>query len=232
VAVALGTDTDFTPVGAGTSFTFSHVVAAGTDCLVVRIGGWLNAGQASGVTYGGVAMTNVGRANNATGNDHGEIWRLLAPTSGTANVVATLSVSVDGHLINATNLSSVDQTTPTGTFASATGSTGNPSVAAAGATGDLVLDAMGADASTGGTNVVGAGQTSQQSGTRNGEFAAFSSEAGAASVTMSWTRSTNSTWAIGAVAFLQSGGAPADSFPAGYRLGRQQPPNKSTLFAR
>jgi hypothetical protein len=42
---------------------------------------------------------------------------------------------------------------------------------------------------------------------------------------------TSQSWAIAAIPLKASGGA-ADPFPAGYRLGRFQPPNKSTLFAR
>lgn len=209
MAVALGTGTTFTSSAAALSFTFSHTVTAGTDCLSVRVGGWFNTGQVSGVTYGGVAMTNVGRTNNATGNDHAEVWRLLSPASGAANVVMTITVSVDGLLIRADNLTGVNAAAPTGTYVSATGSTGNPSVVVTASSGDLVFDALGADNSAGGTLVVDASQAQQFNAVRNGEWGAGSSETGAASVTMSWARSTNSTWALGSVAFKASGGGGA-----------------------
>lgn len=220
MAVAIGTDTDATLNSAATSTTVSHTVAAGTDCLVVRVGFWNNFGVTiSSVTYGGVALTLVG-ANTVSGaSDAGGTYRLLSPTVGTANVVVTFSGTGAPGGVNAANLSGVNTTTPTGTFATATGTSNTPSVAVSGATDDLVLDVMATD--LGSAPGVGAGQTAQYAVSSGGEGVGISSEPGAASVTMSWSRTGSADWSIGGVAFKAAGAGPT-SYPFRPPARRQQ----------
>jgi hypothetical protein len=65
----------------------------------------------STVTWGGVALTQVATKTRTTGNIRVEIWRLIAPATGTANIVITPSANayITSH---ATAFSSVNQTTP------------------------------------------------------------------------------------------------------------------------
>ena len=139
----------------------------------------------SRVTYGGVALTQVGRT---AGNHAVEIWRLVAPTVGTANVVINFGGTTAASA-GATTFNGVNQVTPTGTYAGASGSSGLASVAVTSAVGDLVIDAeyWRSDA---GTYGVGTGQTLAWSALNVTNRGYSSTEAGAASVTMTSTASS------------------------------------------
>ena len=73
-----------------------------------------------------------------------EIRSLTAPSPGTANVVVSLSGSVD-VVGGAISFSGVNQTTPFGTFVSAQGTSASPSVTASSAAGQAVLDSYEAN---------------------------------------------------------------------------------------
>ncbi len=177
-----------------TSLTWSHTVASGTDRLLVvelAIDG-LGAGVSS-VTYGGVAMTQIGRG---TGNHAVEIWGLVNPTVGTANIVVSFG-GTTAAAGGATSFNGVNQSTPFGTFVSATGTGTAASVTVASATGDLVIDAQYWKLNT--ANVNGAGQTTQWSQANASMLGGSTTETGAASVTMSGSSASSSQWEIGAV---------------------------------
>ncbi len=186
------------------SLTWSHTVASGSNgMLIVNVAVNSDVGVSS-VSYGGTALTRLGTVTNPGGSlVTSEIWYLAAPAVGTANVVVTLAGS-DTLAAGATNFYGVDQTTPFGTFVSATGSGGAPTVNVTSAAGEVVVDAAVFRARN--TATVGAGQTQlwvQGTGTSGSDTAgAGSTEAGAATVTMSWTSSGSGTgeWATGAVA--------------------------------
>lgn len=84
----------------GSTLTWSHVIAAGTDCLVVNTALAMNSNGSTntitGVTYNGVALTKVTqRVNNANEHTETSIWYLLNPPVGTFNIVATSQTPVD-----------------------------------------------------------------------------------------------------------------------------------------
>jgi len=107
--------------GAG-SLTWSHTVGAGNDRILIVGVSIRNAGgqTVTGVTYNGLALTLIGSANNA-GNVAAYMYYRLAPPTGTYSIIVTLSASA-AFVAGAVSLFNVDQTTPFGTFASATGS--------------------------------------------------------------------------------------------------------------
>lgn len=170
---------------------------------VVRRGG--TAATVSGITYNGVALTFVTseHPSNVIGV---EIWRLLAPATGSNTIEITMSSSVaiiEGFGVSYTG---VHQTTPTGTDASANGNSSAPSVTVSSAGGELVVDVVGikaADATE--TLTAGASQSSRgEEGSYDGvslyAYGGVSEEAGAASVTMSWDATPASdVWAIAGV---------------------------------
>jgi hypothetical protein len=133
-----------------------------------------------------------------------EQWRLLAPTTGSALTIAvTLTGSVNIIEGFGVSYTGVNQTTPTGTPAGATGASTAPSVNVTSAASELVVDVVGAKADDATeTLVVGASQTSRgEEGSSDGGtvfvYGGVSEEAGAASVTMSWDMSpNNNNWAI------------------------------------
>src|SRR5262245_3638070 len=122
------------------SLTWAHTVGSGNDrILVVGVSLRGNA-TATGVTYGGQALTLAGGISNG-GSNRAEIWTLLAPPTGTANVVVSLSAAV--HVVGgASSFSNVDQTTPYGAFTATTGNTSPISLAVTSAASEVVIDTV------------------------------------------------------------------------------------------
>ena len=198
-----------TASGGAASLTFSHTVNSGSDSiLIVEVtsshGG---AGDpVTSVTYGGQNLTLLGSANlpNAESAD---IWYLLAPPVGTASVVVTLTGSC--HFVaGATDYFGVDQATPLGTLVTATGNSSTPSLTVASAAGQLVIDSLIAQGDVAPIAPSGPGQTqlwSQTTGTSAGDaLGGGSDQAGASSVTMSWTQSSAKNWALAAVPLISA----------------------------
>lgn len=134
----------------------------------------------------------------------------IAPATAAANIVVTMAGANERFVVGALALSGVHQTTPVGTHATASGSSTEASVAVSSAVGELVVDTLVkngvSDSVTPGT-----GQTQRwltQSGTSGPATGAGSTEAGAASVTMSWSWTTGGSagWRIGAVPFQPAAG--------------------------
>lgn len=208
-----------TGAGQAGSLTWSHTVSSGNNrILIVGVSIRNSSSQTVGsVTYGGTGLTFVGATTNST-NARVEIWRLLAPATGTNNIVVTLAASANGRFVGAAaSFTEVDQTTPLGPYFSNTGNTATPTVNVTSvAQNELVIDTIANN--TLDTSValpcVGGGQTQLWNNrTTNGSSSnntpgAGSTEpgpAGGGTVTMSWTLQgcsggTNRQWATGAVA--------------------------------
>jgi hypothetical protein len=190
--------------------TWSHTVSAsGSDgFLLVSVGTVNGAESVTSVTYGGTALTRIGGVTEATGKVSLELWYLKAPTAGTADVVVNLA-GVTSVSAGATTFFGVDQSTPYSTTAFAEGGGGAVSVTLASAPGELAVDAAAGQAIS--TFTVGADQTvlwSELVGdTPKDPWNASSSEAGAASVTMSWTKTGSGVghWASGALSLRPAG---------------------------
>ncbi len=179
----------------GNSLNWSHTVASGANRVMyvtLAIDG-LGAGVNS-VTYGGVNLTQVGRT---AGNHAVEIWRLVNPSVGTASVFVTLdsTTAIKG---GAVTYNGVDQGTPNGTYASATGTGTTATLNVSSAAGRLVLDITNWDNNPTGYTI-GAGQTSQWSLTNGAHRGVTTTEAGASTVTMSSTVSASNQWEMGAI---------------------------------
>ncbi len=165
----------------------------------------------STVTDGVAALTSLGSENDGTGIRRVEMFYLLNPPSGANSVVVSFS-NVNGAnvgaVVGAASFTNVNQTTPLGTFAAAAGVAGvNPTVAVVSGPGQMVIDTLAITANR--TATAGAGQTArwaQNDGNTNtgtDVYGLGSTEAGAASVTMSETISGGgSTWALGAVSII------------------------------
>ena len=202
----------FRTAGSNT-LTFGHTTTT-TANRVLLVGVSLNmtsvAATVTGVTYGGVALTSVGSHNDAGGTQRVEMWYLLAPASGTANVVVTVNLPARGRVgvvAGATTFTDVDQTVPLGSFVSADGANAAysqldvPSVV-----NGMVLDTLSINGAEGVT--IPAWQNSQwnQSTTdgTNDVTGSGSSRAGAPSLPFSETFSGNSNWSLGAVSINPS----------------------------
>jgi hypothetical protein len=119
----------------GSATTFAHTVGSGSNrYLTVGTSYWQ--GSVTGVTYSGQVMTKLGASANAS--DNAEIWGLLNPPTGTANVVITGS-GVSEIASGATSWTGVNQSTPTGIAGSNSGASGNPATSVTTTPGDMVF---------------------------------------------------------------------------------------------
>jgi hypothetical protein len=203
-----------------TSATQAHTTGSGSNRLMlVSVKSRQATGaSATGVTYNSVALTKLGEVVNGT-QIRTELWYLLAPASGTHDVVVTLNATAlfSGDIVT---LTGVDQVTPLGTLATGTGSSQAPSVTVTSATGDLVLDFLGYISSAS-VAAPGSGQTQLATSVTSNATTGFnvssysSDKAGAASVAMAWTISstaTNRQWAgVGVSAKAAAASAPVNT---------------------
>jgi hypothetical protein len=203
-----GTVTTNTSSSARTSATFSHTVAAGNNRLLavsVMLRGNITA---SSVTYGGTALTKaISRASTSSGTTT-EIWYLVNPPVGTANVVVNFSASADPSAIAAVNFTGVNQTSPVGATASnlatsGTGITTNITTlnanslifgAATNYGGDTDPFTPGANITELWDNATGSGSSSD-----NGEWGGYRLASTAGTYTFNTTSSASDDWTIAAV---------------------------------
>lgn len=233
MALTLANSKTYTGSTLVASFTTSFTVPAGDNRMLLVKVVFTNVLRAvSTITYAGQSLTKTDGAaadmtvENTTGRV--EIWKLVAPPVGTADVVITVDGAVRlGAVIE--TWTDVHQTIPLGTFASATGTSTPPSVAVTSATSEIVTDCVSTySTSTSHSLSVGSSQTSignttyYATGVSSFRIGA-SYEAGASSVTMSWDTSSV-VWAIGGVPIKPvtaggGGGTTPPTPPAGATLG-------------
>jgi hypothetical protein len=110
-----------------TSSTFAHTVPAGANRLLV-VAVMIDAvDDATGVTYGGSPLTlelDMGIAGGCSDCQRVEIYYMVAPPVGTADVVVTFGSDTLYQGVAAVNFTGVDQSDPIGATAT-TRSTGN-----------------------------------------------------------------------------------------------------------
>ncbi|MEE9597348.1 MAG: choice-of-anchor Q domain-containing protein, partial [Acidiferrobacterales bacterium] len=137
---------------------------------------------------------------------------LLAPASAWAS---------DGAAIGVMTFTGVDQTTPLGPFASATGpAAGSASIPVTSAAGELVFGVVGVDDGTDYDLIPGAGQTEHWDLSISEGNGGGSTEAGAGpSVVTSWTWPGSDDWAIAGVSIKPSGAIAVDNISTGTTTG-------------
>jgi len=126
--MAVAHDNTVSSTGTGTSLTLSSFVIANQSnrYLIVHIVlGDASVGTVSSVTWNGTE--NLAQLWTAAQSSQLRIaaWGLKNPSAGTHNIVITPSASQDAIFGAATSLYNVDQTTPTGTGVTNTGTSGN-----------------------------------------------------------------------------------------------------------
>ncbi|HUT87703.1 MAG TPA: hypothetical protein VMX15_06435 [Candidatus Heimdallarchaeota archaeon] len=155
------------------------------------------------VAWNGTSVPLV-KDSGASANDQARalIFGLVAPESGTYNIVLTLGGTYEKEAVAAAIMvyKDVDQTTPIGTAVSALFDGVDPTVDVTSATGETVVDCMSMRGN-GSLPVVGASQTERANASDNFAFGwiGSSEEAGATTVTMSWSGSEGFDNAIAAV---------------------------------
>jgi hypothetical protein len=198
----------------GSSITISHTTSGSNRLMLVGVAfNNDNYETVTSVTYNGTALTKVGeRANSDDAMVY--IYSLVAPDTGTHNVVVTFSAALAQEgIAGVTTFTGVDQTTPLGSFSSAEGDdTTTASLDITSAEGEFVYAVIAAeyDALTAGSGVDEQWNTSVNGTSTNG--AAGTTNCGAATVAMSWDlvaeASPSNHWAIGGVSIKpNTGGA-------------------------
>ncbi len=198
-----GTSSSAHTTGAAASLTWSHT--SNGDALYVAVALSSNTTTVSTVTFGGAALTYIGRSTIGT-NTH-EWWWKQAPSASTANIVVTPTASVRFGA-GARNVLVSDLTTPLNDLSVlATGSSTTPSITVTPVTtGGLVLDLTNSD-NNNQVWTAGASQTAdfaQNSEANTQHKVAGSREAGGASVTMSWTLASTEAWYISALSITET----------------------------
>lgn len=199
--------------GSGTSLTYSHTTGSGSNrALIVDVTLYADASQTvSTVTYNGASLSLITSCTAATGGVRVEQWYMVAPATGTADVVVTPSATTPAIASTASSYTGVNQSTPLGTCATATGTSTGPTVDVTSASTDLVVDALGFWGSGGSVSpTVGAGQTFRDDDFFQHAFGRFynavSTEAGATTVTISWTIDGSHNWALVGTPLKQASG--------------------------
>lgn len=231
MAVALGTVTTGAINNGATTTTISFTSTSQPLYVVVPL--WFSAVTLNTVTFGGVGLTRVVQSALSNGNDRVEIWRLLAPSASTANIVLTFNSTGQSGTVGIVNTTGQDTGgTPEGNTnsnASAAAGTGTGSLALTGtAVGDLVLvgvtDGGGAaitPAATGGGSVVelfDAASNGQQS-----EAFSVADNPSAVSATFS-----SNSWAIAAIVLKATPSGPAGISAGSPTWGFPHPPFRMT----
>ncbi len=189
--------------GVSNTLTYALTIPAGANRLLI-VSAQIGSNCASstptvtGVTYAGVALTRI---TSIVGTPCGpaatrsEQWRLIAPATGTNDVVVTLSAIPDSLHSGAMAFAGVDQAAPVRAFASASGTGLSSFVSVTSAIGDLVVNTVGQGGSV---TAPGGGQTQRflfnWSSSTTLDNSAGSTAPGAASVAMTWTFGSSDEW--------------------------------------
>ena len=172
-----------------TGISFPHETSGDARYLLVQVqvGATLTAGQMLTATYNGVTMTLL---SNPAVQTSFRLFGLVNPATGSNTVTVN-----DGTLANcrtdAFSFADVDQAAPFSGFVASTTLTATPSVTVTSATGALVVGGFGSESDPPApTATPGDAQTLEANATNGfGQRNVLSTEAGAASVTHSYTLS-------------------------------------------
>lgn len=180
----------------GKKTNFSHTELAGSARLLVVTVGISSVSVGVTVSYGGDSLSFVGEQDHASAALSVWWFYKVSPLLGSNTVGVTVTTAGTSVVAVASSWTGVDQVGPIGTLVGNEGSTTTPTVAITSATDEVVIDSVALDGTA--SLAVGGGQTLLKSGTVGTPNirAGSSHEAGAASVTMSWTAGSSSDWCI------------------------------------
>src|SRR5436190_808802 len=202
--------------GNSASFTWSHTVGGGNDRFLL-VGLSLAPRQnqkVQSVTFNGQSLSQVAFRNNSN-ESRAEVWQLTAPTSGTHNVVVTMTASAAAETVcGATSWTGVDQADPIGSVIEAKGTSNQATATVPTSSGDVVHDVLAVSGDV--TAAVGAGQASHWNGAVTaGVRGAGSDEPSSGTVTMTWDLGASAKWVLIGVALNAgpNGGATPTASP-------------------
>jgi hypothetical protein len=217
MAVALDAVSTKTDAGTGQNPSWTHTPSGTPTGVGIGIA-WRTTGGVtiSSVTYGEQECAHEDTQLVTSDSDFTRvaIYGLANPPSGAQTVQVNFSGSVShdsaAYAVTVTGGSTSDVFSAS---AKGTGAT-HPSVNVSSSADELVMDAVGF---TGGSGTVDGGQTQRLSAALNGATAKGSTEAGASSVTMSWTLGAEANWGSVAASFAVAGAGGGGGFRAMFR---------------
>lgn len=198
MAITIDTGNISSDVTAGVSSVTltNHVVSSGTDLLIVGVSMKFGTISVSSVYWNTTEqLASIGSAQEQD-DAHAELFYLVNPTATTADVVVTLSGTLGGSngiVVGAIGFDGVDTGDPLGTVATATTVTTVLTVDVSSASGQLVIDCVSNKSLTFSAD---GGQTERWNLQDGSDSGGCSTEAGAATVTMSWTQAGSIQGAI------------------------------------
>lgn len=193
----------------------SRALFVGVSTSTTSLPGSLPTNRVVSVTYGSQTLERVGTQLSPNLQNSVEMFRLVAPASGTNTITVTFAVLpplpnlfVNQAVGGAISLTGVNQTTPNRNFFSSSGASATASVAVTDSiAGDLVLDTLGVSPTAGFVAPDIAQQTERWNGRpfffNSYDVGAGSTEPAMSSVTTtSWMLTTSDNWALGATAIV------------------------------
>lgn len=192
MAVALDAVSESTIGADGTSLTISHTVAGSDRALYYAVAHTPGDTGVSGVTatYNGTAMDILFTDDTTLSNRHVRVFRLVAPATGTHDVVLSWT-GTSGMAALGASFTGVDQADPDDAQAATSVDPGTSiSRSTSSATGDMVMDVLVLSNNASSIAVTGTNTQINQidgaGGADDPNAIAASYEAGAATVTPSW----------------------------------------------
>ncbi len=218
--------------GAGAdTLSWAHTCTGSDLMLFVGFGGTdIDEGEVTGVTYNSVAMTKVWDRTQNTYNSTG--WYLANPATGSNTVIVTMVNTNTRYMGGAISFTGVDQSTPVDTATEGATNFGTTvTIDVSSATDDLVIDGV---VSGDQDPIVGAGQIEKIAEMKFGSYYSMSTEAGAATVTMSWSGGGSTTWSMGGVSInpAAAGGATTVPQSTSYKLSRMRLKDDFIIFMK
>src|SRR5690349_17054903 len=141
MAITIDANSSANTGNSGTSLSWSHTCSGSDRFLLVSIGTNGGGSDTTGITYGGTTLTQIGVYQEGPTGYRVSLWGLIAPASGTNNIVAAFN---EGHAVEckATSFNGVHQSTPTGTFVGTEGTTSAVSLTVSASATWLVVDSV------------------------------------------------------------------------------------------
>jgi hypothetical protein len=124
-----------------TTHTYSHTVSGSDRLLIVQNAVFTFAEAPVSVTYNGEPLTKLTDLVGGDENIRNEVWYLVAPDTGTHDVVVTYTEASE-LLSGAISFTGVHQSVPLGTHATTSGESTSVSNTVTSAEGELVFDAV------------------------------------------------------------------------------------------
>ena len=197
-----------------TTLSWSHTCAGTNRILIVGLQVFDDTNDTertvASVTYNGVALTRIDR--QVTSNIASELWRLVAPATGTNTILVTLGAANDFSLGQASSYTGVDQSSPINASNKATSSsTMDATVNVTSTVNNCVVVDSVVKYNTTEAITAGSGQTTIASLSVGSGFglkgaSSYETKATAGVTTMNWTWTTTvRDWAIVAAALTPAG---------------------------